>query len=256
MPNRSDREPTPAMEAAAPAPLDDRSARLLAALVELGQATAGGLAEHTGIGYSTTTPKLRRLNKYGLAEPVRDDNGPAVWRPTGAGSVHHAATRAEGENAAGGAGRPTGRQKAGPDPAAGTDTRNDPPPPPATDADGTPEVDAVPDGGATPAAEGRSETVRRAPGSLGRAVMVILRAHPHVAFKVGELSKLINQAEAGTGMPPASPGAVVLACQRRVNAGEAILAAEKPASFQLLPGTAAEPAPITGPASADVTRAG
>jgi hypothetical protein len=62
-------------------------------------------------------------------------------------------------------------------------------------------------------------------------------------FKVGELSKLINRAEEGAGVSKASPGAVVLAAQRLVARQQAILAVEKPVSFQFLPGTADQAAP-------------
>ena len=51
-------------------------------------------------------------------------------------------------------------------------------------------------------------------------------------------------------MSKASPGAVVLACQRLVTKGKAVLAVEKPASFHLATATAAMAAdPATGTTS-------
>ncbi|MER7276640.1 hypothetical protein ABT369_19570 [Dactylosporangium sp. NPDC000244] len=74
---------------------------------------------------------------------------------------------------------------------------------------------------------------RRGPGELDRAILAILAAHPEQTYKVGELSKLVDRADQGTGLPKASPGAVVLAAQRLVAHGKATLAVEQPASFQL-----------------------
>ena len=65
--------------------------KVLAALAELGAASAAAVAEHAGLGYSTTTPKLRAWETSGQAERVRTDDGHTLWRLTPAG---HAATAA------------------------------------------------------------------------------------------------------------------------------------------------------------------
>jgi hypothetical protein len=101
---------------------------------------------------------------------------------------------------------------------------------------------ATPTGGDTAAGK-----VRRPSGSLDKAILAILQARPDMVFKVGELCRLINKAEEGTGTSPASPGAVVLAGQRLVARQLAMLAVEKPASFQLLPGTAEHTAAAAQP---------
>ncbi|GAB3861835.1 hypothetical protein ACFPIJ_56475 [Dactylosporangium cerinum] len=88
------------------------------------------------------------------------------------------------------------------------------------------------DSPATGAKPKRTQANRRAPGSLDRTTLTILAAHPDEVFTVGRLSKLIDAAEAGTGVAKASPGAVVLAGQRLVGRSEAILASEKPVGFQ------------------------
>src|SRR2546430_1522910 len=95
---------------------------------------------------------------------------------------------------------------------------------------------------AEPAAGGRahdpadSAKPRRAHGTLRGAVLDILEAHPGQGFKVGELCKLIDATNEGSEVAKASPGAVVLACQRLVAKGNGVLAVEKPATFQLATG--------------------
>ncbi|AXO37046.1 MarR family transcriptional regulator [Micromonospora echinospora] len=75
-------------DTAAPAPLAPSVEKVLAALHRLGEATAAAIATEAGLGYSTTTPKLRSLHIAGLAEPTRSDTGPTLWRLTGTGRTH------------------------------------------------------------------------------------------------------------------------------------------------------------------------
>ena len=75
-------------DTAAPAPLAPSVEKVLAALHRLGEATAAAIATDAGLGYSTTTPKLRTLHTAGLAEPTRRDTGPTLWRLTDAGRAH------------------------------------------------------------------------------------------------------------------------------------------------------------------------
>ncbi|MFE9206627.1 MarR family transcriptional regulator [Micromonospora sp. NPDC007230] len=58
---------------------------VLAALSELGEATATAVAEHAGLGYSTATAKLRAWEKTGQAERFRSDDNRAMWRLTETG---------------------------------------------------------------------------------------------------------------------------------------------------------------------------
>ncbi|GGS10100.1 hypothetical protein GCM10010169_63590 [Micromonospora fulviviridis] len=58
---------------------------VLAALSELGEATATAVAEHAGLGYSTATAKLRAWEKTGQAERFRSDDNRAMWRLTDTG---------------------------------------------------------------------------------------------------------------------------------------------------------------------------
>ncbi|MFI2651810.1 MarR family transcriptional regulator [Micromonospora fulviviridis] len=67
--------------------------KVLAALAELGHATATEVAEHAGLGYSTTTPKLRAWECSGQAERFRTGDGRTVWRLTDAGRAATATTR-------------------------------------------------------------------------------------------------------------------------------------------------------------------
>ncbi|MBQ1022909.1 MarR family winged helix-turn-helix transcriptional regulator [Micromonospora sp. C95] len=63
-------------------------AKVLTALHRLGEATAAAIATEAGLGYSTTTPKLRTLETAGLAEPTRDERGRSLWRLTDTGRAH------------------------------------------------------------------------------------------------------------------------------------------------------------------------
>lgn len=63
-------------------------AKVLTAVHRLGEATAAAIATEAGLGYSTTTPKLRTLEAAGLAEPTRDERGRSLWRLTDTGRAH------------------------------------------------------------------------------------------------------------------------------------------------------------------------
>ncbi|MDG4760378.1 MarR family transcriptional regulator [Micromonospora sp. WMMD710] len=58
---------------------------MLAALADLGDATAAAVAEHAGLGYSTATAKLRVWEGTGQTERVQGDDKRAVWRLTDSG---------------------------------------------------------------------------------------------------------------------------------------------------------------------------
>jgi hypothetical protein len=106
----------------------------------------------------------------------------------------------------------------------------------ATEPDGseTPQPDgqAPPDSGDTPK-DARSGHQRRAKGALRGAVVDILENNPDRQYKVGELCKLINQGEQGSGMPKASAGAVANVLDKLAGAGIAVQTVAKPATFQL-----------------------
>jgi hypothetical protein len=107
-----------------------------------------------------------------------------------------------------------------------------------------PDVPDVPDAPATPGTDSGPAPAasRRASGTLDGAVLDILEAEPQRGFKVSELCKRIDAANQGQDVSKASPGAVVLAAQRLVGKGRAVLAVEKPATFRLV---------ATDPATAD-----
>ncbi|MFF0099721.1 MarR family transcriptional regulator [Micromonospora sp. NPDC005257] len=75
-------------DTAATAPLAPSVAKVLAALHRLGEATAAAIATEAGLGYSTTTPKLRTLETAKLAEPTRSNTGRSLWRLTDTGRSH------------------------------------------------------------------------------------------------------------------------------------------------------------------------
>ncbi|MBM0226130.1 MarR family transcriptional regulator [Micromonospora sp. ATA51] len=250
--------------------------KVLAALAELGEATAAAVAEVAGLGYSTTTPKLRAWEESGQAERFRTDDGRTLWRLTAAGRAATATSRESG-------GRtpadpvtpgptveretPDEQSRDGDDLSAvdlgdpgtsidehtervGTDLE------PATVETTTPtstEADSAgePPVGSTPGqetasfdtvdatrVEARPAKTRRAGGSLRGAILDILEAHPDRQYKTGELCKLIDAANAGSGAAKASPGAVVNAATKLVAAGTAMQTVERPATFQLAPASA------------------
>ena len=303
--------------------------RILAALKELGEATAAALAEHAGIGYSTTTPKLRALEADGHAERFRTAEGQTLWRLTAtapAGTAAETTGNDEGNELAGSAdvvpeadtdaldhtedqaGRdaddglaaadddttpgqssmdsaepapletatvtevavdathgPASAPQTGTttaDPAAGPEAHDghagEPPsdnPPPSADLldaddadpngaheDGHPvaaEQPQVPaDEPADTAASGEQDgRSRRSPGSMRAAILDVVEAHPDRQYKVGELCKLIDQANEGTGAAKASQGAVYNAATKLAGKGTLIQTLEKPATFQLTPRT-------------------
>jgi hypothetical protein len=303
-----------------PAPPAHSAIRVLAALAELGEATAAEVAEQAGLGYSTTTPKLRAWEDSGQAER-RTDDGRTLWRLTPAGRAATAAPtdrHSARDNIAIDAPAPdTGAAEppaapaapaepiptdltAEPEPIAGSDRtdRDDPgddrSPSGAEGADGTaaaedtdavaptgaeligrhdaPDIetragtedDVPPDEGADaaptvddtdqrneppaepapppsgdPAAstgEGEARPVRRTAGSMRAAILDICEAQPDRQFKVGELCRLIdaaNAGNAGTGASKASQGAVYNAATKLAAAGTLTQTVEKPATFQL-----------------------
>jgi len=127
----------------------------------------------------------------------------------------------------------------------GADTGQSPGPGPFTSdpSDGT-GSDAT--GAPQPATDAAAATLegeknRRPPGELDRTALRIMQANPHTPYKVTELARLIDQADAADGhtYPKASPGAVVLACDRLADRGNAMKVNEKPATYRL---AAAQPA--------------
>ncbi|MCW6004322.1 hypothetical protein K1W54_06965, partial [Micromonospora sp. CPCC 205371] len=92
-----------------------------------------------------------------------------------------------------------------------------------------------------PAASPADGRTRRPPGALERTALRIMQANPDTPYKVTALGRLIDLADAADGhsYPKASPGAVVLVCDRLVDKGTAIKIIERPATYQF---AAAQPA--------------
>ncbi|HEX8343563.1 MAG TPA: MarR family transcriptional regulator [Actinoplanes sp.] len=279
--------------------------KILAALTELGEATAAALAQHAGIGYSTTTPKLRALEADGHAERFRTTEGHTLWRLTSTARAGTAADATGTPSNDGGEQPPSGNtavaaasDSADPDPlegegpserdlhdvpAAGHDMTHSQPgmdntepalPEPGTVADpavdtaqqSVPRMDTttadparatLPDADDTdptsanddkqpqpqmsvnePAAthsgaERDGGAPRRSPGSMRAAILDVCEAHPDRQYKVGELCKLIDQANEGTGAAKASQGAVYNAAVKLAGTGTLVQTVETPATFQL-----------------------
>ncbi|MER7894293.1 MarR family transcriptional regulator [Micromonospora sp. NPDC094482] len=252
--------------------------KVLAALGELGEATASAVAERAGLGYSTTTAKLRAWEQTGQTEKLPADGNRTVWRLTAAGRTTTAtsglpplpdavadtpvdepalstadpgvpvdagpALDQDGERPVP-PGEPADDELPGPTSdacAAPSTSRGDgeQPPPAQADQDGQQADPGPGDTGAAADADPVSEVPwmgngRRAKGSLRAAVLDILEAHPDRQYKTGELSKLIDAANAGTSARKASAGAVHNAAVKLVAAGTAVQTVERPATFQLAP---------------------
>ncbi|MGR6319967.1 MarR family winged helix-turn-helix transcriptional regulator [Micromonospora soli] len=250
--------------------------KVLAALAELGQATAAEVAEHTGLAYSTTTPKLRAWESSGQAERFRTGDGRTLWRLTDAGRAA-TATTVTPQPAAADAPAPAADpevaqldaaeaqlQPGDADPSTAADTTGSPDSSPASQQEPEPEArdggestagdvaDKATDpacqtpagshdsGDGGPRGEDRSAAARRRGGSLRGAVLDILEAHPDRAYRTGELCKLVDAANAGTGAAKASAGAVANAAIKLVASGKAVQTVERPATFQLAPANGGE----------------
>lgn len=187
-----------------------RSARhkILAAVAALGEAQAGKIAAHAGLGYSTVPPKLRILQAEGIAEWFESD-GKRIWRLTPEGV---AATRRTSQPSTVDKTEPGPRGKA----ERGANT------PPAQPAEGGPAPEV--------AAAGSGETPRRPGGSLRNTVLKVLQDHPEHQFRVLEVCRAID--DLGTGGAKASAGAVRNALDRLAGQGSILLIVDRPATFQ------------------------
>jgi hypothetical protein len=320
---RREKGPNPVTDKQTGPDLAPKEATVLACLTALGAATAAKIGEHAGLAYSTTTPKLRKLEDLGLAERFRDTTtNQMLWRPTttepDAGTA--APTTTTGEDSADDPATPDdtppdrepldelpadddavpqtadvpdhqepvetadeadttddsaahtdpgnvdraadhvdtvtdGSEPASPDQAtdrqdgAGPDTSAQPGAAQPAETDRTapgPDHTATGEPNAAPAAPDEqaggeptptAPTRKRAAGELEATVLAILQAHPDQQYKTNDLRKLVDQTDAGKGLPSASAGAVSnaatkLAGKHLVVAGEA-----KPATFQAAPAT-------------------
>jgi hypothetical protein len=63
-------------------PKSDTLTRVVAAMTELGAATAADIAEHAGLAYPTVTPRLRALETAGRAQRQPTDDRRTQWRLT------------------------------------------------------------------------------------------------------------------------------------------------------------------------------
>jgi hypothetical protein len=255
------------MTAARTTPVEPAEA-ILAVLAQLGQATAADTATAAGVAYSTATRNLRELAAAGRVQKLQDGKQ-TQWRlPTAADTTSvgepdadHVGPQdtdepdvatadgrsgtalgtgdqdeATGAPAPGDSGEHSAVEPATPDLA--TEPGDNPTGAEASTVDAAAAGADVPDGADPPAAAsidtGPDAAPRRASGTLDREVLDILAAHPGQGFKVSQLCKAIDEANQGQDVAKARAGAVVLAAQRLVRKGKAVLAVEKPATFQLI----------------------
>lgn len=250
---------------------------IVAALRASGDLTAAAIAEMTGMAYSTVTPKLRKLEDDGRAERVRT-NGRTLWRltttaPATAADSGDAADDPGDEPDAGTLPAPADTlpettsadtsdhgdsgpadadtTTAEPVDADSADASPDPadaaPQPATTGADSDPaDGHSAPppqpaDTASTPLPE--ADRIRRPSGALDRTAMRVVQDNPDTAYKVTELARLIDKADdaAGHHYKIASPGAVILACNRLVDRGCMTQVTEHPATFTFAKALPANP---------------
>jgi len=202
----------------------------VAAMDRLGEATAAAIAAEAGFAYSTVTPKLRSLEDAGRAERLRTDEGRTLWRLIPADQTADAPPAREVDTT-------PGEADDEPTPAVSTEASTTDDGGDAADA-GDPAGDAQPDTAeAEPAptppgvdlANGdgadtaQPASTRRGKGALREAVLTVLQQHPDTAYKVGELSKLLDGA---------SQGAIANALHKLVGEAAVTQTVERPATFQ------------------------
>ena len=91
------------------------------------------------------------------------------------------------------------------------------------------------DDGSDQPAKQAPRAAKRAGGTLRGAILDILEANPDRQYKVGELCKVIDAANAGTGAAKASQGAVANALDTLSRKGTVTRTVDRPATFQLTP---------------------
>ena len=211
----------------------------VAAMERLGEATAAAIAAEAGFAYSTVTPKLRALEGAGRAERLRTDEGRTLWRLIPADQAADAppasevdtkpgevddkqAGPASTEEIADGDGVDDGGEAAEPAddeksrPRSGKRRRRA--------ASTSPRVELASDQAADSGADDtQPPTTRRGKGALREAVLKVLQEHPDTAYKVGELSKLLDGA---------SQGAIANALHKLTGEATVTQTVERPATFQ------------------------
>jgi hypothetical protein len=224
--------------------------RIIAAMTELGQATTRDIATRAAVPYSSTTPKLRALQERGTAERVKVD-GRTLWQLTAAGDDQdaadpqpesvHALPDGERSNDAGDDGPPSAPLR----PVANRDEIEQPPASQAT----TPGPVPAQPGDATATEPGPAATEpdepqpaepatpqpgrgKRPKGALRAAALKVLRDQPDRQFRVSEVCKLIDQADARNGWSKASPGAVVNDLNKLAGQNIAQRTNDQPATYQ------------------------
>ncbi len=217
-----------------------------AAMERLGEATAAAIAAEAGFAYSTVTPKLRALEDAGRAERLRPGEGRPLWRLTPAEQVADAPPASvvdttPGEEADDKQAGPASTEEIAAADDDGVDD-GDEAAEPADDEKSRPRSgkrrrraastststspradlasDQAADSGADPA---QPATTRRGKGALREAVLKVLQEHPDTAYKVGELSKLLDGA---------SQGAIANALHKLTGEATVTQTVERPATFQ------------------------
>jgi DNA-binding MarR family transcriptional regulator len=212
---------------------------VIATLGQLGQTTASEIATEAGLAYSTATAKLRALHDAGRAQRLRSSvDGRTLWRLT---PVADATAAPAASDIAADPATPIEDSADDLDhqPTSADDVRE---PGEATDPDDDQPSDTAPHSApaTAPTRTGTTEAhdpanadtndndnqqagTRRGKGALREAVLKILQNNPDNAYKVNQLSKLLDGA---------SQGAIANALHKLAADGTACQTVERPATFQ------------------------
>jgi hypothetical protein len=248
---------------------------IVAALRACGDLTAAAIGDKIGMAYSTVTPKLRKLEDDGRAERLKD-NGRTLWRLTTSAQAPADSGDAEDvpdgdpatapplvpadalpettDAATCGYGDPADTDPSGTtapdDDADNADASADPPAPESAPQPAAANDQANGDSAPTPqpaatapATPPEGDRIRRPSGALDRTAMRVVQANPDTEYKVTDLARLIDKADDADGRnyKIASPGAVVLACERLVDRGHMTKVKERPATFKFAKALPANP---------------
>ncbi len=214
----------------------------VAAMERLGDATAAAIAADAGFAYSTVTPKLRALEDAGRAERLRTDEGRTLWRLIPADQAADTPAAADVDvDVDTMAGKPDDEKPAPPACAEATTDDGDGAAR-ATEPAGDEQPETAPDAAAAEPATAQTgvdlasdqagddgtdtaepATTRRGKGALREQVLKVLQEHPDTAYKVGELSKLLDGA---------SQGAIANALHKLTGEATVTQTVERPATFQ------------------------
>ena len=226
--------------------------KIVATMWTIGKpATTTDIAAAAGVGYSTATPILRHLLATDQAVRTENPQGITEWQLTAtltsvekppATSEHDPIDAADSDGTGADADidassepEPVPTDTTPADPAATSLDAPDATVVPAVTAPDDTDADTV-SGTAASRAYRKPVQPRRPKGELRAAVLAVLKASPDQPFKVSEVCKAIDAANADSASNKAGAGAVANALDKLVGSGDAVRIEDaKYATYQAAP---------------------